>query len=174
MDRTKPVAAVLAMSLALPAWGQQGEEVLVPEQDAEELRGDWVIGASVLTPGNELIGSIEDLIIDEEEGTVSAAVVSVGGFLGFGAKSIAVDWNELQIDYDANLVQLDIDREEAEAADEYVFRERESVPRPEPADGGTGTGTGVGTGTGTGNGTGTGVGTGTGTGTGGTGTGGLD
>ena len=68
-------------------------------QGADELRGDWVIGATVMSTEGEEIGAIDDVILDAEEGNVTAAVLSVGGFLGLGAKSIAVDWSELQIDW---------------------------------------------------------------------------
>jgi sporulation protein YlmC with PRC-barrel domain len=64
------------------------------------VRGDWVLGARVTSLDGESIGSIEDLILDQEDGSVNAAVVSVGGFLGFGGKQIAVDWSELNINYD--------------------------------------------------------------------------
>ena len=126
--------------------GQDTSEVIVAEQEGSEVRGDWVLGSRVYTPDGVTIGSIEDLIIDEEDGSVNAAVISVGGFLGFGAKQIAVDWSELEMDYDGNEVTLGITREEAEEAPEYAFRPQEEPPAPE-MDTGTGTGT-VGTGTG--------------------------
>lgn len=130
---------------------QDAEDVIVESQAGSEVRGDWVLGARVYTPDQQMIGSIEDLILDLDGGQVNAAIVSVGGFLGFGSKEIAVEWSELEINYDANEVTLGITREEAEAAPEYSFRTRESLPSPEI---GTGTGTGMGTGTGTGTGTG--------------------
>jgi hypothetical protein len=105
---------------------------LVTEQQPNELRGDWVIGTSVTSPDGETIGSIQDLIIDEEEGRVTAAVLSVGGFLGIGAKNIAVAWDELQMSFDAREITLDLTREEAEEAPEYVFRDRAEAPAAEP------------------------------------------
>lgn len=106
---------------------------LVTEQQPNELRGDWVIGTSVTSPDGETIGSIQDLIIDEEEGKVTAAILSVGGFLGIGAKNIAVAWDELQMSFDAREITLDLTREEAEEAPEYVFRDRAEAPAPAPA-----------------------------------------
>lgn len=158
MFRHLAIAALATPLVIGPVFAQSAEDVVVESQEPSEVRGDWVLGARVYTPDGELIGSIEDLILDSEEGSVTAAVVSVGGFLGIGAKEIAVDWSELEINYDANDIQLGITREEAEAAPEYNFRARESLPVPD-----TGTGTGGTLGTGTGTGTGTGVGTGTGT-----------
>jgi sporulation protein YlmC with PRC-barrel domain len=141
------IAAIVAPLIIQPAHGQSAEDVIVESQGGSEVRGDWVLGARVTTPEGVLIGSIEDLILDEEDGSVNAAIVSVGGFLGFGGKEIAVDWSELQMDYDANEVTLGITREEAEAAPEYTFRDR-VYPPPPPPEPATGTGaTGQGTGT---------------------------
>jgi sporulation protein YlmC with PRC-barrel domain len=112
-------------------------DVLRDSQDMTELRTDWIIGASVATPDGDRVGTIDGLLLDEEEGRVTAAVVSVGGFLGFGAKQIAVDWNELDIRYDGPEVVLPITVELAEAAPEFSFRDQQDPPPPPmPADGG--------------------------------------
>lgn len=158
MFRTFVIATMVAPMMTGWATAQQAEQapanVIVESQERSEVRGDWVLGARVYTPNQQVIGSIEDLILDLDGGNVNAAIVSVGGFLGFGSKEIAVDWSELEINYDANEVVLGITREQAEAAPEYSFRTRESRPVPqtstEPAPDplmGTGAGT---TGTGTG------------------------
>lgn len=145
----KRVVTTLIFTAGLVASPAFAQEVLKEEQATSELRGDWILGGRVTSPEGEMIGSIEDMIIDEEDGRVTAAVVSVGGFLGFGAKQIAVDWSELDIDWDANQIELALTREEAEEADEYVYRSREYEPAPE-TDMGTGTGTGTTGTTGTG------------------------
>lgn len=139
------------------ATAQDAGDVIVSGQDGSELRSDWILGARIVTPDDEQIGPIQDIIIDQQDGSVNAVIVSVGGFLGFGSKAIAVNWNELDISYDANVVELSLTREEAEATEEYVYRYRESDPLPEPDDGGMGTGTGTGTGTGKGTSTGGGI-----------------
>ena len=151
MLRTTLIAAIASPLLIQGAFAQEADDVIVQNQEMTEVRGDWVLGSRVYTPEGETIGSIEDLIIEQEDGSVHAAIISVGGFLGFGAKQIAVDWSELQIDYDGNAVTLNITREEAEEAPEYAFRSQEDPPAPEPAtdpDAGTGT---VGTGGSVGN-----------------------
>lgn len=152
MFRSILIAGIAAPLLIQGATAQDSGDVIVESQELEEVRGDWVLGARVLTPEGVRIGNIEDLIIDKENGSVNAAVISVGGFLGFGAKDIAVEWSELELNYDANDVRLGITVEEAEEAEEYIFRGRERIPIEEPitTDGaGTGVGTGTGTTTGT-------------------------
>lgn len=103
---------------------------VVQQQAANELRLDWVTGATVTSPDGETIGSVSDLILDRDSGLMAAAVIGVGGFLGIGEKKIAVPWDRLVIDYDANQITSDLSRAEADAAPEYVFRPREPLPPP--------------------------------------------
>jgi sporulation protein YlmC with PRC-barrel domain len=142
MSKLKPtiiVASLAAVALSSTSLGQA--EVLRNAQDMSELRTDWVIGAPVVTPQGDRVGSIDGLLLDETDGQVTAAVVSVGGFLGFGAKQIAVDWNELDIRYDGFEVVLPITTNRADEAPEFAFRERVDPPPPPGAGtpaGGTG------------------------------------
>ena len=85
-----------------------------------------------MTPEGETIGTIDDVLLDQEEGVMTAAIVSVGGFLGFGAKQIAVKWDDLQQQFDASEIVLDINREDAEAAPEFNFRNQQLRPPPPP------------------------------------------
>lgn len=55
-----------------------------------------LIGLPVVGPTNEKIGSISDLVVDQS-GSVQAAVVDVGGFLGIGAKTVAIALREMTI-----------------------------------------------------------------------------
>lgn len=100
------------------------------EQTAGELRLDWITGASVMSPDGTKVGDIRDLILDGSTGTISAAIIGVGGFLGIGEKQIAVPWDRLTVNYDAREITSDLTKDEAEAAPEYVFRQQESAPAP--------------------------------------------
>lgn len=137
MQRTK-MALLAGISVAAISLAGAGaaQDAIVAQQSPDELLGGWVVGASVETPDGERIGAIDDITIVVGEGQINAAIISVGGFLGFGAKSIAVDWSELQINWDAREVVLNMSREAMEAAEEYVYRDREDVPLPAGAVGG--------------------------------------
>lgn len=120
------------------------DDVIVRQQEPGELRVDWITDSSVRSTEGETIGDVDDLILDRDSGQLTAAILGVGGFLGIGEKKIAVSWNELQIDYDANEITMQLTREEAEAAPEYVFRDQEEPPPPQPAgDAATSMGTGA-------------------------------
>jgi len=150
----EPVEETDTAATEQPAADAEGTEVatsesVVREQAQNELRLDWITGTNVKSPDGETIGDINDVIVDGETGELTAAVLSVGGFLGIGSKQIAVDWSKLKIDYDANEISSDLTREEADAAPEYAFRDQEQPPAP-AMDTGTGmgtTGTGMGSGT---------------------------
>lgn len=62
-------------------------------------QGNWraskVVGLTVYNDQNENVGSINDLLMDKS-GNVKAAVVSVGGFLGMGARLVAVSFDKIK------------------------------------------------------------------------------
>lgn len=75
-----------------------------------------IIGDQVRNAEGEDLGQIEDLMIDLQEGSVSYAVLSFGGFLGIGSKLFAVPLEAMGVDTDAHELVLDIDRERLENA----------------------------------------------------------
>src|SRR5262245_52884790 len=52
----------------------------------------------VVNLAGEDIGKIEELMIDVTTGRVAYAVLSFGGFLGFGTKLFALPWSALTVD----------------------------------------------------------------------------
>jgi hypothetical protein len=58
----------------------------------------------------------------------------VGGFLGFGAKQIAVDWDDLEQADDGSEIVLALTREQADEAPSFNFRDQE-LPTPASATG---------------------------------------
>jgi hypothetical protein len=62
------------------------------------------------------MGRVEELMIDHEEGRISYAVISFGGFLGFNNKLFAIPWGILKVDPDQKFVIFDIDRKILENA----------------------------------------------------------
>jgi sporulation protein YlmC with PRC-barrel domain len=81
------------------------------------------IGRSVFSsedPESDNIGEVNDLIISDD-GTITHAVVGVGGFLGIGEKDVAVPFEEFEVverDGDIRLVYA-ATREQLEAAEEF-------------------------------------------------------
>jgi hypothetical protein len=67
-----------------------------PRQDSRQWLGSNLITAKVVSAANERIGSIANLILNDN-GQVEAAIIKVGGFMGFGGKSVAVTYDSLSI-----------------------------------------------------------------------------
>lgn len=64
------------------------------EVPATELSADNLIGTTVYGADDENVGSIADVILSTD-GQVDAVTVDVGGFLGIGAKEVALDLDNL-------------------------------------------------------------------------------
>ncbi|WP_454617827.1 PRC-barrel domain-containing protein [Bradyrhizobium cenepequi] len=80
-----------------------------------------ILGRDVRSAANEDMGRIVDVIVDRE-GTVRAAVIDFGGFLGVGSRKIVVDWNALHFGKVANKsdsITLELTKEQVSAAPEY-------------------------------------------------------
>ena len=86
---------------------------------AREAHG--VLGRDVRSAADEDMGRIVDVIVDRA-GTVRAAVIDFGGFLGVGSRKIVVDWNALHFGRIANKsdsITLELTKDQVRAAPEY-------------------------------------------------------
>ena len=135
------VAASLAALLAVPTWAQNDATEPQPSQQqntvpagapkepapppsvtiigARDAHG--VLGREVRSPTDEDMGRIVDVIVDRA-GTVRAAVIDFGGFLGVGSRKIVVDWNALHFGRIANKsdsITLELTKGQVTAAPEY-------------------------------------------------------
>jgi hypothetical protein len=72
------------------------ETKFVPSQSGDQ----WVFtkfkGSDVIGPDNASIGSVSDLLFDRT-GKIISVVVGVGGFLGIGTKSVAIDMSAFNV-----------------------------------------------------------------------------
>jgi sporulation protein YlmC with PRC-barrel domain len=57
---------------------------------------DWY-KQNVYDPSDNKIGEIMDVLVDRQQGKVSALIIGVGGFAGAGEKDVAVPFNAVQI-----------------------------------------------------------------------------
>ena len=80
-----------------------------------------ILGREVRSAVDENMGRIVDIIVDRS-GTVRAAVIDFGGFLGVGSRKIVVDWRALRFGAIANKsdsISLELTKEQVSAAPEY-------------------------------------------------------
>jgi len=62
---------------------------VITEQKSDQLLASKLKGTNVMGSNNEKIGDVSDILFDKD-GKVLAYVVGVGGFLGIGAKDVAL------------------------------------------------------------------------------------
>ena len=80
-----------------------------------------VLGRDVRSPKDEDMGHIVDVIVDRT-GTVRAAMIDFGGFLGVGSRKIVVDWSALhfgRVNNKTDSITLDLTKAQVAAAPEY-------------------------------------------------------
>jgi sporulation protein YlmC with PRC-barrel domain len=69
------------------------------------------IGTQVVNPRGELLGRIEDVLVDMYDGHVAALILSFRDFPGLSDKLVAVPLAALAVDPKAKRIQLNVDRE---------------------------------------------------------------
>ncbi len=106
------ILAIGAAALAFPAHAQTsptpsqpsgtmqpsasaGSVQFMTKQMPSEWRASKFMGLDVYGANNEKIGDISEILLDNS-GNAKAVVISVGGFLGIGAKDVAVPFNAVQ------------------------------------------------------------------------------
>jgi hypothetical protein len=95
---TLALSLVMVASLMAPAWAQAGSEpvvggsilaVNVEVVATTGYRASKLLGSAIYNDKGEKIGILDDFIVGSNA-NVSVAVVAVGGFLGVGARMVAV------------------------------------------------------------------------------------
>jgi len=92
-------SATFAQDKMAPAASPAPAPATQSSASSTSFQGDWraskVVGLNVYNEKNENVGSINDLLM-EKSGAIKAAVISVGGFLGMGAKLVAVPFDKVK------------------------------------------------------------------------------
>jgi sporulation protein YlmC with PRC-barrel domain len=111
----RPTVAPSPTEMTPPTWSEA--------QAASEFRASKLIGMAVYNTKDERIGDVNDLIVSDS-GSVTHAVIGVGGFLGMGEKRVAVNMKSLKVnrDKDGNVrVWLDSTTDQLKAAPDYKY-----------------------------------------------------
>lgn len=118
----QPTAPQASPKPEAPATAAPAETATPPSVtviDAVDAHG--ILGRDVRSAANEDMGRIVDVIVDRG-GSVRAAVIDFGGFLGVGSRKIVVDWSALHFWNVANTsksITLELTRDQVKAAPEY-------------------------------------------------------
>ena len=87
---------------------------------------EQMIGKPVVNAEGQEIGQVRDLLMGQD-GAVAQAIIDVGGFLGVGAKQIAVPWDQIAVQPDGNGITLPMDRQQLETAPEHAYAEGDNA-----------------------------------------------
>ena len=97
-------------------------DAIIAAQDPNQIRADTLIGMTVYNKDGTEVGKIKDVLVDKD-GKASGVVLSVGGVLGIGAKSVGLNWKELDMDSDAKAVEISYTKEQLEVAPDFKTQE---------------------------------------------------
>ena len=116
--------------------GALGASTPRSEQALVGVQADEVIGMDVVNAKGDEVGEVKDLVLDDRQ--AAHAVVSVGGFLGIGAKDIAVPFDQLRVGPESVILMSETSESELKQMpeykkDEYSPVQREGARNPAPA-----------------------------------------
>lgn len=132
-----------AAQMTAPA--ARASTAFIAQQSADQMLASDLIGMTVRGAGDENLGEINDLVVDRS-GTVTGALIGVGGFLGMGEKDVAVPFQAVEVSRDADgkeRLVLRKTKDELKAAPSFTKYERNaptttgSVNRPATPPAGT-------------------------------------
>jgi sporulation protein YlmC with PRC-barrel domain len=97
-------------------------------QDANTILAKDLIGQTVYGPDKAKIGSISDLVLSKDGKSVQGFVIGVGGFLGIGEKSVALQMDRLQMQAGADgTVQLMMNVKKEELSNAPAFKSHKDM-----------------------------------------------
>ena len=93
-----------------------------------DVSANAVIGTKVKNDNKDTVGSVEDLYVDGS-GNIKTVVISVGGFLGVGAKDVAVKWSDLKQSRDGKSLVLttNLSKDDLKALPDYKYERRQAT-----------------------------------------------
>jgi sporulation protein YlmC with PRC-barrel domain len=101
-------------------------DAVIPAQAADEVRADTLIGMTVYDTNGEKVGTVKDILFNEQ-GQAKGVVLSVGGVLGLGAKTVGLQWSEVDIQPDAQVAKIQYNKDQLKAAPDFKTTEAQKA-----------------------------------------------
>ena len=115
-----------AQAEAEPPASPPPSEAVIPAQAADEVRAEKLIGMTVYDTNGDKVGAVKDILFNEN-GQATGVVLSVGGVLGLGAKSVGLQWSEVDIQPDAEVAKIQYNKDQLEAAPDFKTQEAQKA-----------------------------------------------
>jgi hypothetical protein len=109
-----------------------GMEFIEVQEEAQFLADDEVIGKDVVNVNDEEVGTITELVMDQEQKLVGV-VLSVGGFLGIADKWVAIPVDQIDFPTDEQPARLRVAVTEEQLQNAPDFMTRQEVEAEEAA-----------------------------------------
>lgn len=126
MTQQPGIGEVAPAAEAEPPVSPPPSEAIIPAQAADEMRADTLIGMTVFDTGGEKVGEVKDILFNEN-GQATGVVLSVGGVLGLGAKSVGLNWSEVDVQPEAEVVKILYSKDQLEAAPDFKTQETQKA-----------------------------------------------
>jgi hypothetical protein len=127
---TTPSTTSPSVSTSTPSTGSAGAAHFVSKQEPSQFLASKFKGTDIIGADDKKIGDVSDVLFDKDK-KVLAFIVGVGGFLGIGAKDVAIDPASFQTvpgkDASDYKLRLSMTKDELKAAPAF---EPYQPPRP--------------------------------------------
>ncbi|CAD6559220.1 PRC-barrel domain-containing protein [Paraburkholderia metrosideri] len=127
------VVAVAATSMSAHAQVAGTQPLSVTVEQSNALLSGWsvkksILGKAVYNDQNEKIGTVRDLVV-APDGSLSAAIVSAGGFLGVASHDVAVPIAALDL-RGGNFYLAGATRNALKATPQFQYNKVQAPPKP--------------------------------------------
>lgn len=94
-----------------------------------------LMGTTIKNQQDEMLGKVENIVVDLSSGRILAVIVSSGGFLGLGGELSAVPPTALRFNNERDILQLDASKDMLSTAPHFKSTEWPDFAEPTYADG---------------------------------------
>lgn len=112
-----------AGSTSAQSGGEGAGGQVIRTQSRGQILAAELMDATVTTPKQEEIGSINNLILDQD-GRLAGVVVGVGGYLGIGEKEVALSWDQVDYNRQEQTATVKVSRKELEEAPAFTSHQQ--------------------------------------------------
>ncbi len=132
-----PPTPAPAETAATPPTPAPTDTATAPAEDTktaasgEPVSADDMIGREVEGSDGQPLGKISDVVVDSASGKIQRLVIASGGFLGLGAKNVAVAFEDVEIRPEGGIVAKGVTQADIDSMPEFNVT-AETAPLDEP------------------------------------------